>query len=543
VETRCLPLNAQGEFRLDGKTAIITGGGSDIGRAIALMFAASGAAVRILDVNLNDAESIAKEITAAGGSASAYACDVGNQKEVTSAFGSIAQRGRIRHSRQQCRHLPDRKRRSHARRRLRSHHVCEREGLLQLHSCQHRHMKGQGGGSVLNIASVAGSAGVADRFGYSTSKGAIIAMTYSVARDYLAHNIRCNCISPARVHTSFVDGYLKKNYPGREKEMYERAGKSAAYRTHGKTGRSRLAGIIPVLRCGRVYHRYGLHPRRRLYEIARVSATKVAYDVRPTTYGGFMDLELKNKVVLVTGGAKGIGAAIVRGAAAEGAIPDIVDKDVKARNALHPQLSGSELVIADLSSPESCDAAIDHATRKFNRLDALVNNAGVNDKIGLEYDTPQKYVESLERNLLHYYNMAHFALPHLKKSRGSIVNIASKTALTGQGGTSGYASAKGAILALTREWAAELADYGIRVNAIVPAEVMTPLYQQWLDTFPEPQEKLKSILAKIPLEKRMTAPEEIAAMVLFLLSARAPHITAQHTFVDGGYVHLDRALT
>jgi L-fucose dehydrogenase len=179
----------------------------------------------------------------------------------------------------------------------------------------------------------------------------------------------------------------------------------------------------------------------------------------------------------------------------------------------------------------------------LNRLDALVNNAGVNDKIGLEQGSPQEYVESLQRNLLHYYNMAHFALPHLKKSSGSIVNIASKTALTGQGGTSGYASAKGAILALTREWAAELADYGIRVNAIVPAEVMTPLYRQWLDTFPQPEEKLKSILAKIPLEKRMTKAEEIAAMVAFLLSARATHITAQHIFVDGGYVHLDRALT
>jgi L-fucose dehydrogenase len=139
--------------------------------------------------------------------------------------------------------------------------------------------------------------------------------------------------------------------------------------------------------------------------------------------------------------------------------------------------------------------------------------------------------------------MAHYALPHLKKSHGCIVNISSKTAITGQGGTSGYASSKGAILALTREWAAELLDSGIRVNAVVPAEVMTPLYRQWLDTFPSPDEKLKTILAKIPFEKRMTAVEEIAAMVVFLLSARAGHITGQHLYVDGGYVHLDRALT
>ena len=139
--------------------------------------------------------------------------------------------------------------------------------------------------------------------------------------------------------------------------------------------------------------------------------------------------------------------------------------------------------------------------------------------------------------------MAHFALPYLKKTRGCIVNISSKTAITGQGGTSGYASSKGAILALTREWAAELLGYGIRVNAVIPAEVMTPLYRQWLGTFPDPEQKLQSVLAKIPLEHRMTSPDEIAAMVVFLLSARAAHITGQHLFVDGGYVHLDRALT
>jgi L-fucose dehydrogenase len=256
-----------------------------------------------------------------------------------------------------------------------------------------------------------------------------------------------------------------------------------------------------------------------------------------------MDLELKDKVVIVTGGAKGIGAAIVRTVAAEGAIPVIVDRDVEAGSSLHAQLNGGDLVIAELASSESCYAVVEQVIRKFGRLDALVNNAGVNDKVGLEHGSPKQYLESLERNLLHYYNMAHFALPHLKKAKGCILNIASKTALTGQGGTSGYASAKGAILALTREWAAELAEYGIRVNAIVPAEVMTPLYRQWLGTFPNPEEKLQSILAKIPLDKRMTAPEEIAAMVVFLLSARAGHVTAQHIFVDGGYVHLDRSLT
>jgi L-fucose dehydrogenase len=256
-----------------------------------------------------------------------------------------------------------------------------------------------------------------------------------------------------------------------------------------------------------------------------------------------LDLQLKDKVVLVTGGAKGIGAAIVRGAAAEGAIPVIVDRDTEAGKKTHSEFPGSELIIGELSSPEFCKAAIAQTIQKCGRLDALVNNAGINDKIGLENGTPAQFVESLQRNLLHYYNLAHYALPYLKQSRGSIVNISSKTAVTGQGGTSGYVAAKGAILGLTREWAAELLDFGIRVNAVLPAEVMTPLYRQWLDSFPSPDEKLQTILAKIPLEKRMTTPDEIASMVVFLLSARAGHITGQHIFVDGGYVHLDRSLT
>jgi L-fucose dehydrogenase len=256
-----------------------------------------------------------------------------------------------------------------------------------------------------------------------------------------------------------------------------------------------------------------------------------------------LDLQLKDKVVLITGGAKGIGAAIVRAAAGEGAIPVIVDRDAQAGRQIQSALPGSELIVGELSDPELCQRAIEQTIQKCGRIDALVNNAGVNDKIGLEGGTPAQFVDSLGRNLLHYYNMAHHALPYLKRSSGTIVNISSKTALTGQGGTSGYVAAKGAILALTREWAAELLGYGIRVNAVVPAEVMTPLYREWLDSFSNPEEKLQSVVAKIPLGKRMTCPEEIAAMVVFLLSARAGHITGQHVFVDGGYVHLDRALT
>jgi NAD(P)-dependent dehydrogenase (short-subunit alcohol dehydrogenase family) len=260
-----------------------------------------------------------------------------------------------------------------------------------------------------------------------------------------------------------------------------------------------------------------------------------------------MDLELKDRVIIVTGGAKGIGAAIVRACAAEGAIPVIVNRAGDAHDRLAAELTASGtktlLITADLVESGACEQAVRRTIEAFGRIDGLVNNAGVNDRVGLEAGSPDDYRASLRRNLLHYYDMAHFALPYLKQSRGAIVNIASKTAVTGQGGTSGYASSKGAQLALTREWAVELLPFGIRVNAVVPAEVMTPLYRKWLDTFPNPQEKLAGITARIPLGKRMTTVEEIAWTVDFLLSERSAHTTGQHLFVDGGYVHLDRALS
>jgi L-fucose dehydrogenase len=260
-----------------------------------------------------------------------------------------------------------------------------------------------------------------------------------------------------------------------------------------------------------------------------------------------MDLRLNDKVVVITGGAKGIGEAITRGAVREGAIPIVLDRDPQACERLFADLrldpSRGRYTVLELQSVENCKRAIDETASVFGRIDALVNNAGVNDGVGLEHGSPEKFVASLELNLLHYYNMTHFALPHLKRVRGSIVSISSKTAVTGQGNTSGYVASKGAILALTREWAVELLPYGMRVNAVVPAEVMTPLYRQWVSKFPDPEAKLKTITAKIPLEKRMTTADEIAAMVLFLISAQASHITGQHMYVDGGYVHLDRALT
>jgi len=250
-----------------------------------------------------------------------------------------------------------------------------------------------------------------------------------------------------------------------------------------------------------------------------------------------MDLQLKGKVVIVTGGAKGIGAAIVKACAAEDAIPVIVGRDAKTGGELRDELvrGGTRcgLITTELAVAENCAKAVEQTVKEFGPVFGLVNNAGRNDKVGLEKGSPKEYVESLERNLFHYYNMAHFALPYLKQTKGAVVNISSKTALTGQG----------AQLALTREWAAELLPYGVRVNAVIPAEVMTPLYRSWVDTFPNPEAKLKMILSKIPLEKRMTTAEEIAAMTVFLLSPQSSHTTGQQIIVDGGYVHLDRALT
>lgn len=260
-----------------------------------------------------------------------------------------------------------------------------------------------------------------------------------------------------------------------------------------------------------------------------------------------MNLGLQKKVIVVTGGAKGIGKAIVQTLAAEGAIPVIVDKDEKAATELFVELTSRGAntfsIATDLQKTDNCQSAIEAALVRYGRINGIVNNAGVNDGVGLENGNPDAFLVSLEKNLLHYYAMTHYALPELKKAQGSVVNISSKTAVTGQGGTSGYVAAKGGILGLTREWAAELLPYQIRVNAVLPAEVMTPLYENWLHTFDHPEEKLKTITAKIPLEKRMTKAEEIASAVVFLLSERAGHITGQHWYVDGGYVHLDRALT
>jgi NAD(P)-dependent dehydrogenase (short-subunit alcohol dehydrogenase family) len=248
-----------------------------------------------------------------------------------------------------------------------------------------------------------------------------------------------------------------------------------------------------------------------------------------------MNLSLENKVIIVSGGARGIGEGIVKTLLAEKAIPVVIDQRMSS-------IEGVKTIHADLTNPAACATAIDKIAKEFGSIDGLVNNAGVNDGVNLEHGNYDLFIQSMHKNLVHYYLLAHHALPYLKTSKGAIVNISSKTAETGQGGTSAYAAANGGRNALTREWAVELLPFGIRVNAVVVAECYTPMYQEWIQTQSNPEEKLKAIQANIPLGNRFTTPEEIGQTVSFLLSEKSSHTTGQLIHVDGGYVHLDRAL-
>jgi L-fucose dehydrogenase len=259
-----------------------------------------------------------------------------------------------------------------------------------------------------------------------------------------------------------------------------------------------------------------------------------------------MDLHLKDKVIIVTGGAKGIGEAIVKLLAEEGAIPVIIGRkesdNLKVVHALKQLGLQVGQVEAELSEPTACKSAVAAVLATYGRIDGLVNNAGVNDSISLASGTYDEFMSSLHKNVVHYFLMAQESLTALKCSKGVILNIGSKVAETGQGGTSGYAASNGARNALTREWAVELLPFGIRVNALIVAECFTPLYQTWINSLENPEEKLQSITAKIPLGNRMTTAEELAQAAVFLLSDRSSHTTGQLIHVDGGYVHLDRAI-
>lgn len=260
-----------------------------------------------------------------------------------------------------------------------------------------------------------------------------------------------------------------------------------------------------------------------------------------------MDLYLKDKVVIVTGaaGLKGsIGETIVQSLANEGAIPVIVcrnDRGFGYEKELQERGIDALFVKTDVTKPEQIEAAVKVITTKYGRIDALINNVGVNDGAGLDASIDD-FMWSLKLNLVSFFAMTKYCLPYIKASKGNILNIGSKVGLTGQGGTSGYAASKGGVLGLTREWAVDLIKDGIRVNAIIIAESWTPAYDTWIKTLVNGEEKLQSIVKKIPLENRMTTPQEIADTCLFTISDRSSHTTGQFITVDGGYVHLDRSL-
>ena len=255
-----------------------------------------------------------------------------------------------------------------------------------------------------------------------------------------------------------------------------------------------------------------------------------------------MDLGLRDKIVLVTGGAKGIGAATVKAFMAEDCKVVVVDRDAEAGSSL-AKSSGSKVrfIEADLTDLEFCKQAVEQTILMFGGLDVLVNNAGFNDSLGLE-TPPEEFMISVQKNLLHVYAMTHFALPQLRKGSGCILNLGSKVSVTGQGKTSAYAAAKGAISALTREWAVALAPYKIRVNCVIPAECLTDQYEQFFQTQTNPEATKKAIADLVPFAQRLTTPEEIAQTIVFLASDRSSHTTGQFIFVDGGYTHFDRAV-
>jgi len=259
-----------------------------------------------------------------------------------------------------------------------------------------------------------------------------------------------------------------------------------------------------------------------------------------------MNLELQDKVVLVSGGAKGIGEAIVRSFAAEGAVACILGRNREEADRLVAELRGkgqrAEAFFCEMTDGASVRTAVADILKKQGRVDCVVNNAGVNDGAGLRSSVAD-FRASLEKNVVHCFVLVQACLDALIASRGTIVNIGTKCATTGQGGTSGYVAAKGALDALTREWALDLAPHGIRANCVIPAEVMTPMYARWLSSRPDPEASRAAIEQTIPLGQRMTTAQEIADTVVFVASPRASHTTGQILYVDGGYTHFDRACT
>jgi NAD(P)-dependent dehydrogenase (short-subunit alcohol dehydrogenase family) len=234
-------------FRLDNKVAVITGAGSGIGQAIAKCFAAQGALVHIIELNEDAGKGTVADITAAGGQAKVHGCNVAQQADVVKTIDSIqAAAGRV-DILVNCAGIAHiGKLETTAEADFDRVYSVNVKGTYNCMFAVIRHMKQQGGGVILNMASIAATVGIPDRFAYSTSKGAVLTMTLSVAKDYIHDNIRCNCVSPARVHTPFVDGFLQKNYPGREQEMFEKLSKTQPI---GRMAKPEEVGYLALYLC------------------------------------------------------------------------------------------------------------------------------------------------------------------------------------------------------------------------------------------------------------------------------------------------------
>ena len=259
-----------------------------------------------------------------------------------------------------------------------------------------------------------------------------------------------------------------------------------------------------------------------------------------------MDLYLKDKVVIVTGGTKGIGRGIVCSMANEDAVVIMVNRPGAEGPQIESELCGQgkrvRYIAAELTDADECKRVIDETAAAYGRIDVIVNNAGGNNQKDL-MTPPEEFMKGLRDNLIHYYALVHYAHDYLIASEGTIVNIGSHVSITGQGHTSAYVAAKGAIDGLTREWAAYFCDKGVNVNCVVPGSVWTNSYVKWAAQFPDPEARRRKAEQNIPFGRRMTTVEEFADLVVYVASSRSKHLTGEIIVCDGGYSRLDRVLT
>jgi L-fucose dehydrogenase len=262
-----------------------------------------------------------------------------------------------------------------------------------------------------------------------------------------------------------------------------------------------------------------------------------------------MKTGLKDKVAIITGGASGIGKATVLKLAEEGAIPVFIDNNKKEGEKLGYFLLNKKqahrFIFAELTNDEECREAIEKTIKDYHKIDILINNAGRNDRVDVDAASPDEFRKSLDKNLVHYYTMTHYSWPFLKQSKGNIVFVGSKVSLVGEGRTTAYAAAKGAINGMTRELATKSCNenLGIRVNCVLPGIVKTQLFDEYVIKECGSVEKgIEKFCKDIPLGQRPTTPDEIANTIIYLASDLSSHMTGQLIVPDGGYCNIDRSI-